>query len=283
MFRYVRWYLLTAVTLSLSLLAFGCGQEDGGISTIGDSGGTDSSIPPEVQEAMRAGLDEVEVPVIEEREGLAKPTELSTIFHIDYVSPVQETHVGSTDTTCGSAANFKKLRYKWTAFPVTYSIDTTNVTAGTDTGAAKKAVVNAFNTWDTEEHPATQFFAEDTSNPKVTVSWQPIDGAGGVLAYASTTYYVTTKAAVQSRVVYDSGDTWRVFGALSCSSQGTEFAFDIEDVGAHEIGHVVGLGHTPKDFRDTPLTMYPYILHVGETLKRTLGTGDRLGIAQIYP
>src|SRR3972149_3276940 len=178
-------YWLFGIALTLPVMASGWG-EGGGVME-------DSGLPQAVQDAISAGLDEVEVPVMEEVAGVVKPTGLSTIFHIDYASPVEEAHlINQAQTDCGDASSYKKLSHKWTSFPVTFSIDTTNVTQNTDPEAAKNAVVNAFNTWDAEQHPNTPFFTEASSSqtPKVTVKWQPIDGHGGTLAYASTTYYI---------------------------------------------------------------------------------------------
>jgi len=204
---------------------------------------------------------------------IAQPPNLDRIIFIDYVGPAHATPLG---TDCGpDSQRYSKLGVKWASFPVKYSIDTTG--SGVDPTAATTAIVNALNSWDNEEHPAGTFFASGTP-AQLTIGWEAMDGPGGALATAIITYNVATKNIVSAQVRFDSGDSWAVYPSLSCSSQGT--AFDIEDVMAHEAGHVVGLGHT-SGAKNVALTMYPFA-SAGETLKRTLGTGDKKGIDGIY-
>lgn len=233
----------------------------------GQQASTPADLPDQVKEAIKNKLDFVEIPV---------SPELSRIYWIDYASPI---HLG-TGTDCGpDSDSYKRWRnLKWFSsdFPVRYQIDASGVT-GVDQATAKQAVVNAFNTWDAEEHPAGAFFTE-ASPSKINVNWGNLDGAGGTLAVTSVTYNVRTGRINRASVTYDSGDPWAVYPSLSCNSQGS--AFDIEDVGAHEIGHVIGLAHVGSA-NDIALTLYPYA-SLGETLKRTLGTGDKKGIDAIY-
>jgi len=230
--------------------------------------------------------------------------DIDVIIFVDYYRP---THTGPTapdPAPCRDSESFKTIRgVKWTEFPVTYKIDPSGSgdvdgdgSPGTanDLNLARQAVVNAFNTWDAEEHGGVdtngdgvkEFFKEAAAGEtaKISVLWAFIDGVGGALASTSITYNVATKAIVSVKITFDSGDAWRVLGTLTCSKQDVPgvLAFDIEDVAAHEIGHAIGLDHTQR-LGDTYLTMYPYVLFEGETHKRTLGTGDRLGLAKLYP
>lgn len=234
-------------------------------------------LPPQVMDAIGNRLDEIEVPVSKE---------VSIAYFIDYASPVHATLPG---TDCGPNSNsFKTIKggLRWKSFPVPYAISTEGlhqdvnadgIVDSTDSAAAKQAVANAFGTWDAENHPPGLMFAESLS-PKIAVGWSFIDGPGGTLAIASVSHSAATKEIKGVSITYDSGDSWRVYGGLSCTSQGA--AFDIEDIASHEIGHAIGLAHVSKA-GDAALTMYP-TAGQGETHKRTLGTGDKKGVDALY-
>ena len=72
-----------------------------------------------------------------------------------------------------------------------------------------------------------------------------------------------TKEIGGFRITIDTDDSWAI-GSVSDK-------FDVENVVAHEFGHVAGLGHgrAPKD---GCLTMYRFA-DEGETQKRSLGLG----------
>jgi hypothetical protein len=65
----------------------------------------------------------------------------------------------------------------------------------------------------------------------------------------------------------------------SWSTSGDSDKMDLQNIATHELGHN-GLGdlRSPKD---AELTMYAFS-SLGETKKRTLGTGDIWGIQKLY-
>lgn len=61
------------------------------------------------------------------------------------------------------------------------------------------------------------------------------------------------------------------------ANNGNSDVHDIQNAMTHEIGHMLGLGHST----DAEATMYSGAV-IGETKKRTLDVDDRLGVGEIY-
>lgn len=85
-------------------------------------------------------------------------------------------------------------------------------------------------------------------------------------------FWVNTKELIEFDIVFDIADPW--------STDGAEGTFDIQNVMTHELGHTLVLDdlRSPKD---GALTMHAYTWS-GDSVKRTLGSGDILGIQEIY-
>jgi hypothetical protein len=105
-----------------------------------------------------------------------------------------------------------------------------------------------------------------------TISWEPGDGPGNILAMAGVCYNTKTQEIAGFRVVLDSTEDW--------STEGEAKKFDVESVLAHEMGHVAGLDHV-NGRTNALLTMYPSTAP-GETHKRSLGKGDVSGLEALY-
>jgi len=107
-----------------------------------------------------------------------------------------------------------------------------------------------------------------------TVSWGEIDGPGGTIAVTYFWYYTATKELIDCDIVFDTAESW----SISATVPGDKF--DVWNVATHEAGHTLVLSdlRSPKD---GALTMHAYTWP-GDDFKRTLGTGDTLGILEIY-
>ncbi len=215
--------------------------------------------------------------------------EVKRVIFIDKFKPVHAGPGSSTDPAdCDTtSSNYNTIGggITWQHFPVTYNINAKNVN-GVNEANAKAAVKSAFDTWDDQEHGGDsdgKFFKETKKRGQadIKVGWSFIDGPGGTLAYAITSYYPLSKEIVSVDIVFDSGDSWNTFSSLLCGSQGNGFEFDIEDVAAHEIGHGLGFAHV-NAAADTKNTEYTFIIFVGETHKRSLAEGEQLGMQILY-
>lgn len=259
----------------------GCGQDPSTSPVVIND--INEDLPLAVRDALEAGLDQVEVPGGQDDDGLSKPSDgIVTLYHIDYVSPIRADHEKPADISCGDTTAYSKMAYKWTTFPLLYTINTAGLTSSLRV-KAKNAIIRAFTTWDEEEHPSGLLFKAGTkSTAKITVKWARIDGPGKAAATVATSYDQKTKNPTKTTLTFDTAEKWGVYAsASSCVSLGK--VHDIENISAHEIGHILGMGHTGTEKESEPATMYPLIRFPGETDKRTLTTGDKAGIKDIYP
>lgn len=184
----------------------------------------------------------------------------------------------STADLCGAGTNAYSIMtagVKWRTFPVTFGIDATN--SHMDQTAAKTAIRKVFATLDAQINPTVTNFRESTtySSAQIKISWRPMDGKYGQLGYTSYSYRLDTKAMTSATVAFDSRDTYFVSSVERCSGSGS--SFDLQNIATHELGHALNLGHVG----DRLQSMYPTSF-AGETLKRSLGNGDKLGIKSLY-
>jgi hypothetical protein len=280
-----RFSLCALFILAMTIAA--CGEYDLETQIIENNANENESFPPEVEKAIQEGVDEVEVPFTVSEGGISKPTSFSTVYFIDYQEDSTSTkqapsEAPSGNANCGTASAYSVKSNKWKIFPLIYKTNTTNLTVGVDVAAAKAAVANAFKTWDDENRPILDVFIEAAAGetPKVTVTWGRVDGKGKALAIASNTYNTKTKEIISAKLTFDHAEKWTILPSLSCESQGADF--DIENIAAHEVGHILGLQHPSKNKKNKSLTLFPSSAP-GETLKRTLDNGDKLGMAKLYP
>jgi hypothetical protein len=191
---------------------------------------------------------------------------------IDYTD---DTHAGPGPHPTTESDRFRLIQggIRWFSdSAVKYKISgTEDVTGGNTAIESAVSTIDGFVT--------TREFTRDDSSPSSNpcggvneVVWTSIDGPGEVLATASVCRNVATKEIGGFVVTIDTDETW--------STSGESSKFDVENVVAHEFGHVAGLGHVNAP-QDGCLTMYRFA-GTGETQKRTLGWGDKLGMDELY-
>ncbi|XP_047949297.1 metalloendoproteinase 3-MMP-like [Salvia hispanica] len=131
---------------------------------------------------------------------------------------------------------------------------------------AMEPVARAFQKWDSSTH-FTFARAQTNQNADLVIGFHngdhgdgsPFDGRGGTLAHAFP--------PTNGRFHYDADERWSI-GAV-------EGAFDLESVALHEIGHLLGLGHSSVN----AAIMYSGI---GAGLTKGLHADDIAGIRALY-
>jgi predicted Zn-dependent protease len=208
--------------------------------------------------------------------------EIKTVTIVDYAEPTSPARLEAPFSTlsvdpCGEGSNqfaTESGGVRWRTFPVTYAVDTTN--SGVDINAARNAIIQTFEELD-KYIPGDAFnLISDFNSAKIKFRWQLIDGQFGQAGFASFSFTTPGLVLTSATITLDSGENWFVSPVHRCNSIGS--SLDLQNVAAHELGHAVGLGHVT----DNLLTMYPTSF-AGETLKRSLGNGDRAGMNFLYP
>jgi hypothetical protein len=147
-------------------------------------------------------------------------------------------------------------------------------------GAARAALQASFSVWRFAEPAAPRITvaiggtgSQPAHNGRYDLMWGPTPSS----AIAVTYIWTPPGGAVESDTVFNRRLPW--FAAPAEGDGCLEFrnGYDVRNIATHEFGHTYGLGHTGGRFE----TMYP-VGFTGETLKRSLGNGDRRGIRAIY-
>jgi hypothetical protein len=123
--------------------------------------------------------------------------------------------------------------------------------AGCPDTSERDAIIRAMETWNEAPFHFTFIYSGDTTalpydgtydielSDEVSVSgWNPIDGPGGLLARAWV-FFECWGEIVETDIEFDDSQDWDAGGELPADE------FDLESVALHELGHCLGLDHSP--------------------------------------
>jgi hypothetical protein len=180
------------------------------------------------------------------------------------------------------------LRWDHSEMPVNYWIDPRNIPSGITESSYVEFARRSYQTWHDDPGSGMEFAYMGTRtdrewgvNDGINIfCWRSIDGNGGTLGIARSYFYYTpgnydSLRQADADVELDTGDSW------SAAEVSTSGRIDLQAVGTHEVGHVVGLADL-YDSGDSEMTMFGYTA-AGDIRQRTLESGDQAGLRQLYP
>jgi len=194
----------------------------------------------------------------------------------------------------GQRANGGTVTLKWRNLPVRYFV-TNRAGGGVSASQLEQAVSRAFGSW--TGVPLTQLssqFAGFTSaapalrDGMTTIGFVDRPDLDRVLGSTNFLFDTINGDIVESDVFLNSATfLWSV-------AQGGEAnRFDVESIALHEVGHLLGLGHSALGETElraggrrvlaAEAVMFPIAFSAGTTEGRTLKSDDMAGIADSYP
>jgi hypothetical protein len=167
-------------------------------------------------------------------------------------------------------------RRRWASTPVTVRVYNVGNSTITDGDGGVTAVVGAIRAWGIISSSSTSSAAVRGSAP-ATIMLNTNGGlcTGSCLAATLTGYYVSQ--AGDDRIYDADVYTNTAIQMYSSRESGCSAEYDIDGIMTHEVGHVIGLGHSSV----SGATMYPSV-SACNTGPRSLATDDINGKNDLY-
>ena len=180
-------------------------------------------------------------------------------------------------TTPAMAYTLLSPRRRWKTTPITVQVNNTGNSTITDSDHGVTAVVGAIKAWGNISSSSTSASAVRGSAPAIIMLHTNGNVCTGSCLAATLTGYYHQEG---SSYYIDDADIYtntRYDYTSSRESNGCSGEYDIDGIMTHEVGHVIGLGHSTV----AGATMYPSVAAC-DFGNRTLATDDINGRKDLY-
>jgi hypothetical protein len=193
----------------------------------------------------------------------------------------------------GTRVDTRTVTLRWEEFPVRYFV--TNASGGGVTAAQLgDTVERAFSTWDAVETAdiSVEFAGFTNARPNdedgmTVIGFENRPDQDRTLGATSFLVDTLTGEIVEAEIFLNSAFDWSV------APGGESGRYDVESIALHEIGHLLGLGHSAlgeTELRSggrrvlaAEAVMFPVAFSAGTIEGRTLKADDIAGLSDSYP
>ncbi|HEY7475537.1 MAG TPA: matrixin family metalloprotease [Vicinamibacterales bacterium] len=195
----------------------------------------------------------------------------------------------------GSRISSRVVQIKWTPgqMPIRYSVTNRDV-PGVTALQLRDALARAFSAWMAVPTAtiSAQFVAFTGAEPGAddqtsVIGFRSRPDLNRVLGSTSFKLDENSGAVIESDIFLNSAVDWSV------AANGEPSRYDVESISVHEIGHLLGLGHsalgetelqgTGRSIRGKRAVMFPIAYPPGNIEDRSLEADDVAGISDVYP
>lgn len=193
----------------------------------------------------------------------------------------------------GTRVDNRTVSLRWNNLPIRYYV-TDRSAPGVSGQQFREAVTRAFGVWGAVEtaRVSSEFAGFTASSPVIgdgvtALGFVNRPDLDRVLGATSFIIDVTSGEIVESDIFFNTRFGWSVAAA------GETGRHDLESIAAHEIGHLLGLGHSAlgeteliagrRRVLGAEAVMFPIAFAPGATRDRQLKADDIAGVTDLYP